>query len=846
MKAGSGWSGFSGSIDDLTIGVNGINTIFDFELTPPTNSVPMSAPDSVPAGLVDSLGSVRYPGTTGPAWVRSIVNVMFRAGATQSARTAAIAAIDGRVLGGSKWPVGEGEYVVQVPDTTASGISSRLSVLGSLPQVEYATPLFADTLNYEAYLLPNDGDGWKDWKVDPSQTSVSRHNWPLEQISAPLAWGCSVGDTATPVAVVDAGLVNQAVIFRGNAHPYQVNASTPPLFHDHGTAVAEVLGGRGDDDEYSTGVMWLAHLDLLDYMVDPGDPNLLLPLTGETNPSTRIAYMLITAAQLGAKVINISAATQWEKLGNPSFADSQDVSIRRTDSLAMNHAFSVLASLNLHPLMVFSAGNNAGTQTVDVTWNGFVDAARAAPAGQQYLFVGALNPDQSVWSGSNTGSLVDLYAPGDSVWAYGTAYAPRLEKGTSFAAPFVSGVGGLLASFDPNLSTAQIRSFILAGTRTPAASGGNKVLDAYGALKAAAKTSAGPMCGQQRIWATGGNIYVTRDSSMSPELLVSLGQSVWDMDVYHGGHTVEFQTGTGWGHITWTPTSGWNLTTQPDTSLPGGSWSSGHGLAHDLLTHIGAVVSDSDPSFNLETIRVYEDHDTDGTTDSTTLQLSTESGSGDLHFTWAVPVAYPLVGDTALVAVDRMRGTVRDSSYSCVDDRGITQSCHITISDWVPDTAFIYWLSVTNPASGLSLLRVLPDSVVYALAFSETDQTVVTTVGSEFDRVLSGMNSERSVSTCLLQVRNRSFDQVEGSSISALDQCQELGVAVDRGGATLSPDMIAPQFTRTPSRTADALSRSPAVQSYLNRRLARVAGARIKVRPPALQSWRRFSSAVHH
>ncbi len=60
LKAGSGWLGFRGNVDKLTIGVGGAATTFDFELTAPPSVQPF--PDSVPgppsAAALDSLPGI--------------------------------------------------------------------------------------------------------------------------------------------------------------------------------------------------------------------------------------------------------------------------------------------------------------------------------------------------------------------------------------------------------------------------------------------------------------------------------------------------------------------------------------------------------------------------------------------------------------------------------------------------------------------------------------------------------------------------------------------------------------------------------------------------------------------
>jgi len=60
LKAGSGWAGFDGNVDGLIIGVNGDETIYDFEIDPVAPVVEITAPadGDLLSGTVDVRGSV--------------------------------------------------------------------------------------------------------------------------------------------------------------------------------------------------------------------------------------------------------------------------------------------------------------------------------------------------------------------------------------------------------------------------------------------------------------------------------------------------------------------------------------------------------------------------------------------------------------------------------------------------------------------------------------------------------------------------------------------------------------------------------------------------------------------
>ena len=118
-------------------------------------------------------------------------------------------------------------------------------------------------------------------------------------------------------------------------------------------------------------------------------------------------------------------------------------------------------------LFVHAAGND-GLDLDDLENSNFPNdhlAANAPEIVDNYLTVGALSPvygSEMIASFSNYGrSNVDIFAPGDKVYSTMPGNDYDFQGGTSMAAPAVAGVAGMIRSYYPQLSAAQVKKIIM-------------------------------------------------------------------------------------------------------------------------------------------------------------------------------------------------------------------------------------------------------------------------------------------------------------------------------------------------------------------------------------------------
>ena len=174
------------------------------------------------------------------------------------------------------------------------------------------------------------------------------------------------------------------------------------------------------------------------------------------------------------------------------FAEKKDVRIINCSKGDYNYSLTLkTAIMNYSGLLVCAAGN-AGNDN-----DGSLSAYPASYDLDNIISVGAIDNNLELWIGddfsTNYGQTsVDLFAPGYEIVStyYNSTYNIvdyNYESGTSFAAPFVTGVAALILSIAPDLSISELKTTIFNNV-TPILSLSNKcvtggILNAEAAVK---------------------------------------------------------------------------------------------------------------------------------------------------------------------------------------------------------------------------------------------------------------------------------------------------------------------------------------------------------------------------
>jgi subtilisin family serine protease len=551
--------------------------------TPP---VPSQAPDTVPSAIYEGPGAVLFDTLHFPLSdmvLRGVVSVVFKRDASQALRQNAVDLIGGEVIGGHSIPNAEGYYLVRVGGAgEALEMVLAIQRLNTLSQVEYAQPEYLWYPDeFLAYAEPQDaGDYASPWQIRSS--AADGVNWGLEAIGAPLAWGCETGDRGVygqgpQMAVVDVGFhdredLHQNIVQAGQLGIYEGGWYTGFQVY-HGTAVASVLGARGNNGRDMAGVMWGPSLSLYDATVfENGSKSTRATWTiFWRRPAPMLAlikHRLVEGIHDGADVVNLSMGVG---LSDARLA-ARRFHITPTEAVEIEarDLARIVTAQPTQPLIVIAAGNNR----YDAFWG--VTPALESKLPDQVIVVSGVSSigpgTAQLYKNSNHNStsdqvpynLVEIAAPAAGVGALKDEGGVEAVTGTSFAAPLVAGTAGLLKAFDPRLTSKDLKRLLIDGARAAghevqgSMEGSLFVVNAYESLKLAAQRPGAPLCGNA-VWSLGKKVYIRRQDATGTTVLDSVvaPDFVTRVDALHGGHDLRLRL---------------NLKTQVGYELRDGSW----------------------------------------------------------------------------------------------------------------------------------------------------------------------------------------------------------------------------------------------------------------------------------
>lgn len=302
-----------------------------------------------------------------------------------------------------------------------------IALLEMQPSVIFAEP------DYVAHII-----------ATPNDTRFNQQ-WGLTKINAPAAWNMVTGSEEVVVAVIDSGidlnhpdLVTQlwrnpgeiagnGIDDDNNGHIDDIHGwnivDDNNMLDDntgHGTQIAGEIAAATNNGQGVAGVCWNCRLMVVKVVQSGGIANY-------SDIAAGIAY----AVEKGAEVINLS-------LGGYSQSATLQTAVAAASETAV---------------VVAGAGN-------DNTNNPFYPAAY-----QEYaLAVAGTSSTDSKVATSNYGAWIDVTAPGESIMTTFDGGDYGSTSGTSVAAPFASGLAGLLRSQHPEWSADTIRAHIIQST----------------------------------------------------------------------------------------------------------------------------------------------------------------------------------------------------------------------------------------------------------------------------------------------------------------------------------------------------------------------------------------------
>ena len=298
-----------------------------------------------------------------------------------------------------------------------------LAALSAEQTVEFAEPNYLYYTQGQVVSQPvvNPADRLfaQQWALYNERTA---NNSPRIDIHAPEAWTMTTGAPDLLIAVLDTGIdythedLNDGRVRTNIDKDYVNNDDDAMDDAGHGTHVAGTIAAISNNGLGVSGVLWQAQLLPLKVCNAAGVCSM-----------EAIVSAIQYAADQGARMINMS-------LGGSGCSSTLEA--------AIDYAYFEKGAV-----LVAAAGNENTLVSYPAAYEPVIAVGALDRHGQRAYF-------------SNYGDTLDLVAPGVSVFSTVPNNGYDTLSGTSMAAPYVTGVAGLLVAQQPTLTNHQVRQLL--------------------------------------------------------------------------------------------------------------------------------------------------------------------------------------------------------------------------------------------------------------------------------------------------------------------------------------------------------------------------------------------------
>ena len=431
---------------------------------------------------------------TGLKIVKDEIVIIFKEGVSEEERNEIIASIDGVVVG-----YGLSGQEVDVKIKNSPSIEDLKRIVKGLkqnPKVEIADLSPVGTIYPQR--IPNLGKD-PQWKDSWNEKNPSGKNWGLEAISTPSAWDHNDLIQKVKIGIVDIGFkINHEDLKIPEGISQISYLNLKKLIRDideinsrekrkecklsqegainHGTHIAGIVGALSNNEVGITGILW--ERDLSIYEIDLKQYNLL----------KGVEWLL----NRGVKIINLSFGFNSKCTPEEKIEDGQEY---------YNVKLKELRKRFPDLLIIQAAGNSDTEATKEILFNPELKKPKYEELEKVVITVGAIeNKGRGKYrmaNFSNFGNLIDVVAPGVDIYStlrdesklqnllsfnfhwsklFSNPFGPCFDffnnaygcmQGTSMAAPFVTGVAGLVWGATPDLTAEQVKEIIINSADRP-------------------------------------------------------------------------------------------------------------------------------------------------------------------------------------------------------------------------------------------------------------------------------------------------------------------------------------------------------------------------------------------